>query len=419
MVAMGDSWVRLQAVSVFGSAAEGLLLAAIPLLAVSLTTDPLQVSLVSVAGESPWLLFSLFAGLLIDRVRRTAVLTAAYAVQCLAAVAIGVAATGGWLSLPLLMTVAFLVTASRVLEDGATGALVPDLVAPDRLAAANTRLIVIDRGVVQFVVPPVTGTLLGFAAGLPAWGACVMAAGACVLTRRIRSTATVPPRGSSVRRDLAEGLAYLMATPLLRAITITVGLGSFAASAALAMLVLFATQVLGLGPVGYGGLLACLASGWVAASFVAGRVVGRLGYSWSMRISQTGGALITLAIAIRPPRPVLVGALLVGLTAFTLVWNICSQSVRQRFTPSDLLGRVLTSHRALAWGLAPLGALTGGFVAAEWSLRGVYVLAFAFDAAATAVVWRHLTPDAFARAEAELRGAGAQSRGGERMIDPR
>lgn len=132
-----DVWIRLQAVAVSGSTSEGLMLAALPLLAVAITTDPREVSWVTAAGQSPWLLFSLFAGLLIDRTRRTTVLVAAYAAQVCAAGVLGVAALTGWLSLPLLMAVAFLITSSQVLGDGASGALVPQLVPADRLASAN------------------------------------------------------------------------------------------------------------------------------------------------------------------------------------------------------------------------------------------------------------------------------------------
>jgi Na+/melibiose symporter-like transporter len=127
-----------------------------------------------------------------------------------------------------------------------------------------------------------------------------------------------------------------------------VALGSFAASAGNAMLVLYATQVLHVGAVGYGVLQACLAVGWVVSSFVVHRIVARLGYSWSMRVAQSRTALTQLLIAMVPPWPPLVGVVFVLLTATTFVWNVCTQSSRQRFTPSALLGRVLTSHRALA-----------------------------------------------------------------------
>jgi len=394
--------VRLQAVAVSGSASEGLLLAALPLLAVSITTDPRQVSLVNVAGQAPWLLFSLFAGVLIDRVRRTTVLAWAYGIQVCAALALALTGTLHALSLPLLVIVAFTVTSSQVLGDGASGALVPEIVPPARFAAANARLQMIDRGLVQFIVPPLTGGLIALSAGAPAWLACVMAAAALVLTRGIRSGAVVSS-GRHPLRDIAEGLRYLVATRLLRAITVTVGLGSFASSGITAMLVLYVTQELRLGSVGYGVLLACLAAGWTVTSFFVNPLVRRVGYSWAMRIAQTLSAVLPLLFALAPPRPWLAGPLLFLTAATILVWNVCSQSSRQRFTPPRLLGRVLTSHRALAWGLTPLGALTGGFVAAHLGLRSVWLVAAIVHGIGAVIVWISLSPKAFAAAEKEAR----------------
>ncbi|WP_206784671.1 MFS transporter [Amycolatopsis sp. MtRt-6] len=395
---MTSRWARLQAVAVSGSSAEGLMLAALPLLAVSVTTDPREVSLVNVVGEAPWLLLSLFAGVLIDRVRRTTVLAWAYAVQAGAAVVLAAVASAGLLNLPVLLVVAFVVTSAQVLGDGASGALVPELVEPDRLAHANARLTVIDQGVVRFVVPPLTGFLIAVSGGAPAWLAVACALVALVLARRIPSQSVVAATTHPLR-DLSGGLRHLVRTPLLRSITINVALGSFAASAGNAMFVLYATQVLHVGPFGYGLLLACLAVGWVASSFVVQRVVDRLGYSWSMRFSQSFGVVAALLIAVVPPWPPLVGVVLVSLTASVLIWNVCSQSSRQRFTPAPLLGRVLTSHRALAWGLTPLGALTGGLVAAHWSIRGVWVMAAGVQAVSAVLVWFQLSPAAFRQAE--------------------
>ncbi|WP_326948563.1 MFS transporter [Amycolatopsis sp. NBC_01307] len=402
---MTSRWVRLQAVAVSGSACEGLLLAALPLLAVSITTDPREVSLVNVFGQAPWLLLSLFAGVLIDRVRRTTVLAWAYAVQVGTALVLGAITTAGALTLPALLVIAFVITSAQVLGDGASGALVPELVAPDRLAHANARLTVIDRGVVQFIVPPATGFLIAVGTGAPAWLAAAFALVALVLARRIPSESIVAARTHPLR-DLSAGLTHLVRTPLLRSITINVALGSFAASASSSMLVLYATQILHVGSVGYGLLLACLAVGWVLSSFVVQRIVDRLGYSWSMRLAQGLGAVSPLLLAVLPPWPPLIGAVLVFMTSTVLVWNVCSQSSRQRFTPAPLLGRVLTSHRALAWGLTPLGALTGGLVAAHWSLRGVWVMVAAIQAMSAVLVWFQLSPEAFRRTE-ELAAAAA------------
>ncbi|MFC5058752.1 MFS transporter [Saccharothrix xinjiangensis] len=400
---MSRGWVRLQAVAVSGSVAEGLMTTLLPWIATTITDDPRQVSLVNVVGQAPWLLFSLFAGVLIDRVRRSAVLATAYAVQLCAALVIAAAGALDAFTLPLLMVVAFVVTSAQVLGDGASGALVPEVVPPDRLPAANTRLMVIDRGVVQFGVPPVAGVLVGVGLGAPAWVAVVAALVALVLVRGLRS-ARAEPSGRNPLRDIPEGLRYLVGTPLLRWITLSVALGSFGASAAMSMFVLYAQDVLGVGAVGYGVLLACIAAGWIASSPVVGPVVGRLGYSWAMRWSQLGMVVTVGLVAVLPPWAWAVAVTGFAQSMIVMVWNVCSQSSRQRFTPPALLGRVLTSHRALAWGFTPLGALAGGLVAAESGLRAVWVMGALVQLVALVVTWAGLSPKAFR--EAELVAAG-------------
>ncbi|MGM1062482.1 MFS transporter [Saccharothrix sp. Mg75] len=396
---MTRGWVRLQAAAVSGSVAEGLMLTALPLVAVTITTDPREVSLVNVVGQSPWLLFSLFAGVLIDRVRRSSVLAAAYAVQACAALVLAVAGLAGWLGLPLLLAVAFVVTSAQVLGDGASGALVPEVVPAGRLAAANTRLILIDRGVVQFVVPPAAGLLVGVALGAPAWVALAAALVALAVVVLGLRSAPATPSGHHPVRDIAEGLRYLVRTRLLLAITVSVALGSFAASAETSMFVLYAYQVLDVGAVGYGVLLTCTAVGWVASSFVVSRVVDRLGYAWSMRLAQLGMVVSTALIALLPPWAWAIGVVLFGQSAVVMVWNVCSQSSRQHFTPPGLLGRVLTSHRALAWGLTPLGALAGGLVASGSGLRAVWLMGAVVQVAALVTAWLGLSPRAFREAE--------------------
>ncbi len=407
---MSRGWVRLQAAAVSGSVAEGLMLTMLPWVAVSITTDPREVSLVNIVGQSPWLLFSLFAGVLIDRVRRTTVLGVAYVVQAAAALLLGVAGLTGTLSLPLVLVVAFVVTSAQVLGDGAAGALVPEVVPADRLPAANTRLMLINGGLVQFVVPPATGFLVGFGFGLPPWFALVAALVALLFSRGIPARTPMP---ASARRhpfrEIGEGLKFLVGTPLLFSMTIAVALGSFAASAHMSMFVLYAREILGLGPFGYGVVMTCMAVGWVASSFVVHRVVDRLGYAWAMRMSQVGMVLCHVLIAVLPAWVVGIALVVFAESAIVMVWNVCSQSSRQRFTPAGLLGRVLTSHRALAWGLTPLGALAGGLVAAWLGLRTVYVMGAVIQFAALVVAWLGLSRRSFADAERVAAEAEAEA----------
>nr|BFE51136.1 hypothetical protein GCM10017745_45630 [Saccharothrix mutabilis subsp. capreolus] len=189
-----------------------------------------------------------------------------------------------------------------------------------------------------------------------------------------------------------------MGTRLLRSITIAVALGAFSSSAGLAVFVLYSHEVLGLGSFGYGLMMTAMAAGWVVSSFVVSRIVAKLGYSWSMRGAQIGLVVTQGLIAVLPPWPVAVAAVVLVQSVVVMVWNVCSQSSRQRLTPSGLLGRVLTGHRALAWGLLPLGALTGGVVASWAGLRSVWLVVAAIQLVALAVTWRGMSPREFAAA---------------------
>nr|WP_285742458.1 MFS transporter [Lentzea sp. NBRC 105346] len=391
---MTRGWGRLQAVVVASSSGEGLLMTAVPWLAATITTDPRTVSLVKAVWQAPWLLFALFAGVVIDRVRRTSVLAFAYVVLGSAALALAVAP----LSIPLLLVVALTVGTAQVFGECATGALVPGLVGRDRLTAANTRLIMLEAGLVRFVAPPLAGFLVAWFAGGSAWVAVACAVAALLLVRAIPAERPVRSEQHPLR-DIAEGLRFLVGTRLLRTISIVVALGSFGSGATTALLVLFTTNELHIGAFGFGVMLACLAAGWIASSFFADRLVARVGYPAAMRGAQIGMAVTLLAFAVIPPWPALAGFVLFSTTAVVLVWNVCSQSTRQRFTPSELLGRVLTSHKTLTWGLMPLGALAGGFMAAEFGLRSVWLMAGLLHVVNVLIVWRVLTPAAFENAQ--------------------
>lgn len=394
---MSSTWGRLQAVAVSSSVGQGLLLAAFPMIAVQLTTDPQEVSLVRAVGQLPWLLLSLFVGVLLDRVRRSSVLTLAGAVLAVAAALLVVVPP----SIPLLLVAAFAVATAHVLGENAMGSLIPEVVGPDRFAHANARLLVLDQGLVNFIVPPLAGFIVAWGAGAPG-GIAFAAALVALLLSRLIVSAPPAPSDRHPMRDIAEGLKFLVRTRLLRSITFMVAVGSFCASSGHAMLVLYAHEVLGLGNVGFGVLLACLAAGWVASSFFVDRIIARLGYAWSMRIAQSLGVVFALLIAVAPPWPWLVGLILFLLTASTLIWNVCSQTSRQRFTPPHLLGRVLAGHKMLAWGPTPLGALAGGFIAAQFDLRSVWLMQAVVLTIGLGLVWRELSPSAFRSAEAAV-----------------
>ncbi len=67
--------------------------------------------------------------------------------------------------------------------------------------------------------------------------------------------------------------------------------------------------------------------------------------------------------------------MLAGQGFAATMWNVVTVSLRQQVVPAHMLGRVNSVYRMLDWGLMPLSALAGGFVAHAAGLRAPYVVA--------------------------------------------
>ncbi|WP_344870733.1 MFS transporter [Allokutzneria multivorans] len=391
------TWRDLQGVALAASCGEGMLLAVVPLLAARITSDPQAVSLATTASQLPWVLFPLLVGVIIDRVRRASLLAAALTVQALACIAMALAVHTGLLSLPVLIAIAFVLVAGQVITESTRAAMVPSIVPNDALDAANSRLLLIDFGVVRFLVPPLAGFLVVWSQAAVGWIAAAATVIAVLLSFRLRGAPTTRPPGRPLR-EIREGLRHLVAIKLLRSITVAVSFASFAWFMGFATLALYVEHVLRLDARGYGLLLACTAVGFAGGAAMASRVIARLGPPAAMRVAVTLEIACKLLVGIVPAHWSFVAVVLGVHMAASFVWNVGSQSSRQRFTPPALLGRVLTSHRALTWGMAPLGALAGGFVAGSLGLDVVWVVAAAIQAVGVALVWHTISTTGFATA---------------------
>ncbi|HEV3013405.1 MAG TPA: MFS transporter, partial [Actinomycetota bacterium] len=198
--------------------------------------------------------------------------------------------------------------------------------------------------------------------------------------------------------------AFLFGHRLLRAAVLLVSASNLAFMAGEAVLVLFATDELGLGSRGYGLLLAAVAVGGVPGSLLAARVGQRV-----------------------PPGPLIVGGVLVGavvMACFGLatspwlaaaayaatgavwgVWNVTLLSLRQEIVPDRLMGRVVGAIRLIGFGSIPIGALLGGLVARSLGLRAPFLLGAAVLAVAALVAAPVITTGAIKAARSRA-GAG-------------
>jgi predicted MFS family arabinose efflux permease len=345
-------------------------LAALPLLATSVTTDPRLIAGVAVAERLPWLVFILPGGAWADRVDRRRLRIRLDTARAVVMLALATFVITDEVSIAVIYVVAALLASAEAVVDSSSMALVPAMVDDSDLERAGGLLSSTELATNGLIGPPLGGLLFGVAMVTPfAIDAASFAAAALImaLVSGTYTTASREDQRRAMRHDIAEGFRWFWQRRMLRNLAlISTALGT-ASYIGTAILVLFARQTLGLSNFGYGLLLVPGAIGGIAGSLLAPRLTDyplRLVLSASIVIAGICiWTMSTLTIA------VLVG-LLSGLSAAAvLVWNVLTVALRQRVIPDHLLGRVGASYRFLVYLGMPFGALLGGLLANQFGLR--------------------------------------------------
>jgi predicted MFS family arabinose efflux permease len=234
----------------------------------------------------------------------------------------------------------------------------------------------------SFLGPPGGSLLFAAATALPFGLDAVSFAGSAALLARLPRTGHAAENAGNtesaerppIRAQIAEGLRWLARHRLLRVVAVLLGIYNFANQMGQAVLVLLATQTLHVSTRGYGLLLAASAVGSVVGGLVNPILTRRIGMLPSLVLPALVSAAAFVGIGLAPG-PVVVAALLASQGFAAAMWNVVTVSLRQRVVPGHLLGRVNSVYRMLGWGLMPLGALAGGFVAHAAGLRAPYIVA--------------------------------------------
>jgi MFS family permease len=376
---LGGAYWRLWWANAVSTAGDGVFVAALPLLAVTITRSPELISAVSVASYAPWLLVSLPAGVLVDRHDRARLMSGSQIIQAVVVTGITILVATRSVDIAVLAVAGFLLGSAEVVFSNAAQSILPRLVRPDQLARANGNQYVVQTTGQLFVGPPV-GSLL-FAAmralpfGVDAGSFAVSAALLRGLPGRPVDVA-VPPAGApaGLFGSIREGLTWLFKHRLLRLVAVLLGVNNFCNQMGWATVVLLVTQTLHVGARGYGLLLSATAVGSVAGGLVNPILTRRIGELASLIAASVTNAAIYIGIGLAP-NVYVVGALFI-VNGFTVtMWNVVTVTLRQQIVPDDLRGRVNSAYRMLGWGLMPLGALAGGFIAQAAGLRAPYILA--------------------------------------------
>ena len=407
------AWSNLAAQS-----AEQVALAAAPIVAVLLLgVGEGQTGLLQTALTLPFILFAIPAGFLADRISRRWLMAGAEALRAAALAAILLAIWLGLMTLPLLALLGFIAVCGTVAYSVAAPALVPSLVTPQQLPAANAR-IELARTVAFASGPAFGGILVGWVGAAPAFGfAAALSVIAVVLLSGIYEPARAPSPRRHPLQDIKEGATFVLHHPLLRPVFITQFIFNTASFLLLAVFVPYAVRHLGLSATGVGTTLAMYGVGMVVGALLATRVMKRLAFGTVIGLGPVTGfvAAAVMALTTIAPTPLLatrvmqrvafgtvvglgpvtgfVASLVMALTVLIpspwlaalsffllgvgpILWVISTTTLRQSVTPPRLLGRV-SAINIMSYGARPLGSALGAIVGGLWSAEACLYLAAA------------------------------------------
>lgn len=387
--------------------ADGLLMAAAPLLVASLTRDPLIVAGMTVVQFLPWLLFSLPAGALADRIDRRSILVAGNLVRAAGFALLAVALVLNLDSIALLYAAVFFAGIAETLVDNAALTIPPRLVPRERLERANGLLFATQSVINTFVGPPAGAYLFSVAASLAFFtGAGVFALAGCaaLLLPRLRPSRQEHrarhATPATVSADIKAGWRHFWHHTLLRRVAFISAAINFFGAATGALLVLLATGPYGVPVASYGLFIAIPAAGAILGSLIAEKLVPRV-----------GGGAITWAAALVPAGSYAILGLsthttvaLVGMFCAAVATS-CNQIVvstlRQAAVPDTILGRVTAAYRLVVLGVVPFGALAGGLLGQAFGIRAPFLAAALGLTLAAVLLASRVTTAALRQAEAD------------------
>jgi MFS family permease len=385
---LGRSFRYLLAASSVDNAGDGIVISAGPLLVASLTHDAFLVSLALFAETAPFLVFGLFGGVAADRFDRRRMVIVANLVRVALFTFLVAAIVTGVVSIGLVLVVLFAIGTAEVMADSASSTLLPSLVDRSDLGIANARSSASMLLTNQLLFPPVGAFLFAVDRSVPfATNAVCVLAGAILISRVVTPVREARSRDSSVVSDLGEGIRWLLAHPPMRTLTLTILTFNVTYGAAWSVLVLYATQRLGMNEVGFGLITTAIAVGGVVGTAMYGRLERRFRLGDIMRVGLVIETVTHLVLALTTS-PVVALGMLVIFGAHAFVWGTTSNVVRQRSVPDEVLGRVSGVYRVAIQGGIVIGTPVGGLIAAAFGITGPFWFAFVGSALLVAVLWR-------------------------------
>lgn len=374
----GKGFWRLWTATTVSGLGDGVRLIALSVFAATLTSDPFQVSLVTVAGQLPWVLVGPFSGTLIDLVDRWRMLWVCDAARSAVLGCFVVAILTDRVGIAVLVATAFLLSAIETMADNLSQAVASDVTGSRSLDSVNSKLLTGRLVTMEFLGAPVGTALFVVAHLLPFGLATFCFAVSTVLIFAARPETAAAPGVPLVLRALgsqtAEGISWLWRHRVLRTVCLMVGALNSAVLAVLGIAVLYALHILHVSETVYGLLLLVIAGGGLLGLLSAEYLIATLGR----------GRVLQIALAICPfafvgsgiaSEPLIAAVAFAFVGASVALVNVATTTLRQVLIPPDRFGRVNGAYRLVVNGLSPLGGLGGGLLADRFGLRAPFFAA--------------------------------------------
>ena len=365
-----------ETISQFGTQVS---LLALPLVAILvLDESAFKIAALTSVEFLPFLLFTLPAGVWVDRLRRKPILVLGNVGRAVALLSVPVVYWVGGLTIWQLYVVGFAVGVCTVFFDVAYQSYIPALVGREDVVEANSKL-EISRAAAMVAGPGMAGGLVALlTAPVAVLLDAVSYAVSALLLFGIRKQEEAPPRAErrSLRAELGEGLRYVFRHPYQRTMVAMTALSNFFGQVVFSILLVYAVRELDLSAGTIGVALAIGNLGTLAAALTAKRIGDRLGVGRTILLASCLFGPGTLLIAFAPQEyalPLIVLAMIV-IGFGGILYNVTAISLIQAITPDRILGRANASRRFVVWGVVPLGGFTGGALASTIGLRETMVV---------------------------------------------
>ena len=369
-VPLGHDFSRIWSASLITNLVDGVLRLAAPLLAVSLTEDPILIGALSALGLLPWLFFAIPIGALVDRVDRRKALVIGNSLRAVIALFIAFAVSQDFINIWLLLISVFFFGICEVLVDTTSQAVLPQILDKSNYERGNSRLQISEVIVSQFAGAPLSGLLYAVSIALTFFFSTTgfILAGLLILLFPFERAINVRKEGDAgqaklgLKGDIKFALNYLYQDKQIFSIVVITTLLGFFYSLSNAIAPLFILKELNVSPALFGVVLAIQGVGALAGSIAAPMVSKYLGRGKALAINVFFASLLVIFIGLSPNAYFFVAvSVLVGFTIS--VWNILLMSLYQSLIPPELYGRIHGARRTIVWGLMPIGALLGGVIA--------------------------------------------------------